>query len=396
MTIDILCKVVDNYGDIGVVYRLARALSQLDPFLTLRLVVDDLFAFSMLEPLVCPRLAVQNVRGWTVVDWKGPDEVNGNCYERVYGQASPEVVLECFACGRPDWFEAMLFSPGASSIRTIVNLEYLSAEPFADEFHQMPSLTRSEFVRKHIFMPGFTGNTGGLILDGAFMRLRSDYDNPEEITVKRPLLLTALGCAQAFATEESAKSYWILVFGYERNYSRIVEDIREFGRTRPVLVLVASGKSGPCFIDAWERAGRPFRIVSMPFLPQETWDEALLSCDFLIVRGEDSMARAALSGKPFLWHAYPQSEKHQMVKVRALLERMRPFFDRADFEPLESAFLAFNDRLADDTEVLGCECITPFLDAGIRIRQGFSSFSKTLIAHGNLAANLMTFIRKVV
>src|SRR5512145_3134569 len=42
VTIDILCKVVDNYGDIGVAWRLARALSELPDPPALRLVVDDL------------------------------------------------------------------------------------------------------------------------------------------------------------------------------------------------------------------------------------------------------------------------------------------------------------------------------------------------------------------
>ena len=46
MTIDILCKVVDNYGDIGLVYRLARALSELEAGPSLRLIVDDLHAFE--------------------------------------------------------------------------------------------------------------------------------------------------------------------------------------------------------------------------------------------------------------------------------------------------------------------------------------------------------------
>ncbi|MDE6349393.1 MAG: elongation factor P maturation arginine rhamnosyltransferase EarP, partial [Treponemataceae bacterium] len=40
--ITILCKVVDNFGDIGFVYRLARALTERDGQLRLRLIVSDL------------------------------------------------------------------------------------------------------------------------------------------------------------------------------------------------------------------------------------------------------------------------------------------------------------------------------------------------------------------
>ena len=398
MTLDILCKVVDNYGDIGVVYRLARALSELDPTLELRLVVDDLHAFSLLEPLVRPGLAAQTVRGWTLLDWAGPGGGDNGAFAAAYGQAGPRIVLECFACGRPDWLEAMLFDDSRTDSSTIVNLEYLSAEPYADEFHRMPSLTRSQFVHKHIFMPGFTPKTGGLILDSGFMRSRARYADPAEVAGHRASLLDTLGLrldadAGACVPEER---FWILVFGYERNYGRIVEDIAKFGESRRVMVLVANGKSGPCFMHAWERAGRPFPTMRLPFLPQETWDEVLTACDFNIVRGEDSMARAALSGRPFLWHAYPQAGAHQLVKVQALLDRMRPAFHQDDFTGIESSFLAFNDRLADGVEVAGTENISRLLEADARMRQGFSTFSDALIANGDLASALMTFLVDIV
>ena len=397
MTIDVLCKVVDNYGDIGVVYRLARALSELDPAPVLRIVVDDLRAFSLLEPLVRPDVAVQTVRGWTIVDWRGPTVADAGSYEAVYGQAGPRVVLECFACGRPDWFEAMLFDDDDDgSQKTIVNIEYLSAEPYADEFHRLPSLTRSGSVRKHMFMPGFTPGTGGLILDSAFVAAKARCSEPAGLAVERGLLLAGAGLemlpSDGLSADGTVGMFWVLVFSYERDYARIVADLAAFNAKRPVLVLVASGKSEPCFMRAWEDAGRPFRVLRLPFLPQETWDRVLLASDFLFVRGEDSMARAALSGRPFLWHAYPQAEAHQLVKVRALLERMRAHFDPQDFRYVEETFLAFNDRLADGAAVAGTERVTRLLEADARMLHGFSSFADALAANGNLADALMTFL----
>ena len=52
--ITILCKVVDNFGDIGVVYRLAKSilnLSQNPQFAKtkIRLIVDDLTAFNKIN-----------------------------------------------------------------------------------------------------------------------------------------------------------------------------------------------------------------------------------------------------------------------------------------------------------------------------------------------------------
>ena len=45
--VTILCKVVDNFGDIGVVYRLARALTDLYPDISIRIIVDNLKSFSL-------------------------------------------------------------------------------------------------------------------------------------------------------------------------------------------------------------------------------------------------------------------------------------------------------------------------------------------------------------
>jgi len=375
VTIDILCKVVDNYGDIGVVFRLARALSELPDAPRLRLVVSDLEAFHHLEPLVDRTLAIQSIRGWTVIDWSGPTAETRSAYEAVYKEEIPLFVLECFACGRPDWFESMLFDETQTTVRTIMNIEYLTAEAYADEMHLMPSITRSATVKKHMFMPGFTSKTGGLILDNAFVQ--------------------ALGC------RANSSRLQVFVFSYERDYTGIVSDLSAFSRRHPVVAHLAHGRSQACFIDAWEKAGQPFPVVRLPFLPQEEWDRVLISCDFLIVRGEDSMARAALSGKPFLWQAYPQENAHQLVKVQALLDTMKPFFDADIFAPLESAFLAFNDRLADGPEVRGTECVMPLLELALLDKKGsgchgFSSFASGLFLNGNLAANLMTFIRKVV
>lgn len=48
-TIDIFCTIIDNFGDIGVCWRLAKQLQQ-EYQLTVRLWVDDLASFAKLEP----------------------------------------------------------------------------------------------------------------------------------------------------------------------------------------------------------------------------------------------------------------------------------------------------------------------------------------------------------
>jgi uncharacterized repeat protein (TIGR03837 family) len=390
MTIDLLCKVVDNFGDIGVVYRLARALSELDDPPTLRIIVDNLEAFNALCPEVDPRQNVQLVRGWTVLSWHAEALMSyRSCYER----DPARIVLEAFACGRPEWLEAMLFDPVDLATRTIINIEYLTAEPYADEFHLMPSLTRSPLVRKYMFMPGFTASTGGLILDGHFLdSIRHGMDSCGRQAL-RVELARRLGIAAGLASEQHS---WIVIFGYERDYSRIVADIAEFGRQQAVLVLAANAKSQPCLEAAWRNAGRPFALERLPFLEQVIWDTLLVAADLSIVRGEDSLSRAALAGRPFLWHAYPQDGAYQLVKVRALLERMAPYFAPDLFAPLRDAYIAFNDRTTDGPAVRGEESILPVLRIASSLRPGFARWSKDLESHGNMAAHLMTCIHEIV
>ncbi len=390
MTIDILCKVVDNFGDIGVVYRLARALAEADPTLRLRLVVDGLEAFTALAPEIDPALEAQDFRGWRVYRW---DLSPGPAREE-FRREPPRRAVECFACGKPDWYEELVFDPADAAPRRILNLEYLTAEDYAVDFHRLVAATRSEKVRKFFFMPGFAPGTGGLLLDRTFLAARARFLDPATRPAARLAALRAAGLAAA-APADAGGRFWVAVFSYERDFARIVADLAAYARERPLLALVAAGRSEPCFRRAWEDAGRPFPALFPPFLPQETWDELLLAGDFAVVRGEESLARAALSGRPFLWHAYVQEEAHQLVKVRALLERLRPRFEPALFAPVEELFLAFNDRLRDDPAVAGTERLLPLLEAAEALKPGFEAFSEGLLALGNLADNLLTFFGEI-
>jgi uncharacterized repeat protein (TIGR03837 family) len=382
MTIDILCRVVDNLGDIGVVYRLARALSEASPSPNLRLIVDDLAAFHALAPEVNPGKPFQRVRDWEIIRWDSPWEG--------FVRDPPRLIIECFACGRPEWLENLIFAPGTGR-KLIVDLEYLTAESWADEFHLIDGLTRSSSVKKRIFMPGFSEGTGGLIIDRRFARERERFLDQAGRAEGRKGLTAKFGLEPGSDTR-----FWISVFSYEHDYRRIVADIAAYGAGRPVLALAASGKSQACFLEAWTEAGKPFPAVALPFLDQETWDDVILASDFSIVRGEESLARAALSGSPFLWHAYIQENAWQLVKVRALLERMRPFFEPRDFTAVEGLFLGFNDRFVDGPGEGGKEDLLSALERVENLEKEFRTWSDGLFFRGDLGGRLLTFLREFV
>ncbi len=382
MIIDILCKVVDNLGDIGVVFRLAKALTALSPSLELRIIVDGLEAFHAIEPSLDASLPVQGLNGWTVAQWDKPCDL--------FLVRRPRYVIEAFACGRPDWYEAILFDETDTETRRLVNLEYLSAEPYTEEMHRIPSLTRSHLVKKYMFMPGFSPKTGGLIIDPEFREARARFHG-DRATLVRARHSLGLGPVYDSRPKELDERFWIIVFSYEHDYAPILGDLSLFNESRPLAVLLAPGRGESCFKKAWLEAGSPFPLIELPFLPQARWDEVLLASDFSIVRGEESLARAALSGHPFLWHAYLQDNGHQQVKVAALLDRMEPFFSHESFMLLRKLFLDFNERAQDTCEAHGNERILPVLRMTDACSSGFSAFSEFLMQNGDLAAHLLTF-----
>jgi len=124
---DIFCSVVDNYGDIGVTWRLARQLVA-EHQCAVRLWVDDLRAFEKICPQIDSQQSSQFQDGVQVRHWptQWPDEV------------AADVVIAAFACQLPHaYMEAM-----ADRERTPLwlNLDYLSAEEWVGGCHGLPSV----------------------------------------------------------------------------------------------------------------------------------------------------------------------------------------------------------------------------------------------------------------
>ena len=138
---DIFCSVVDNYGDIGVTWRLARQLVA-EHQVAVRLWVDDLRAFVPLCPEADASAAQQWQQGVEVRQWPAewvPVEV-------------ADVVIEAFACKLP---EAYLHAMKAREKPALwINLEYLSAEEWVSGCHGLPSM-RPDGLKRMFFFPGF-------------------------------------------------------------------------------------------------------------------------------------------------------------------------------------------------------------------------------------------------
>ncbi len=302
---DIFCCVVDNYGDIGVTWRLARQLVA-EHELQVRLWVEEPAAFLRLCPQADARLAVQCVDGVQVHHW--PRDFPA--------VEAADVVIEAFACRVPArYVEAMAAQPTKP---LWLNLEYLSAEDWVSGYHALPS-PQAGGLQKFFFFPGFVDGTGGLLREDDLLAQRRMFQAADSL---RRDFLAQLGVILADNT-------WLIsLFAYENPALDVWLDALAEG-SQATLLLVPQGRiEGDLrrWLGATENASELFwqrgnlQVRLLPFLSQYDYDLLLWSCDFNAVRGEDSFIRAQWAGRPLLWHIYRQEEGAHWDKLEAFLD----------------------------------------------------------------------------
>ena len=367
MNIAVLCKVVDNFGDIGVVWRLCCQLSNQikKENLTskINLIVDDLASFNKICNSVDANKSFQIVDNINIFNWNDEklcyDEFSKNDGENL------SVILEVFQCGRPSWMEKILFEDKLNRTVQIIMIDYLTAEKYAEDFHCLQSLTRSSKVQKVNFMPGFTNKTGGLIIDSEWEQL-CDYKNNKTL----------------------------LCFTYDRNWDALANACKKSNNIEKVLIAPGKGFNSlkKSFYSNFIKDSN-LKIEELSFMNQNEWDKMLKNCGVLFIRGEESMSRACLSGIPFVWHAYPQSDEYQLIKVRALLERMSVHFKCEDFKIIEKVWFLINSAESEVEQEVFEKAILDFFDNAEKLVYGFREFALDLRKNGDLCSNLMTFIK---
>lgn len=355
LDITILCTVVDNFGDIGVCWRLCKHLLK-NPDVKLRLVTDDLTAFNRINSKIDISKHKQDCQGVTVYYEKDYDL----CYKE-FTENPPVIILECFQCGYADWLEKILFEDRVDHTVNIIMIDYLSAEEWADDFHGLKSLTRTALVPKVNYMPGFSEKTGGLLF-------------PEEQLFEN-----------AMNNMKNHQFKNVLFFAYEKDWDSIVKAMNKFF-SKDTTVKIAGGVGQKSILQAVKNNDCAFTTQELSYINQEDWDSMMSSMDFMIIRGEDSMAQACLLGIPFIWQAYVQEKDYQLVKVNALLERMKPFFNE-NFQYVKNAWQIINNEYGNLENA-----VTDFLEHYEDLKPGFEAFARSLRKNGDLANNLMTFI----
>ncbi len=287
---DIFCKVIDNHGDIGVCWRLASDLGARGE--TVRLWVDDPSALRWMAPGGAPNVAVQH---WS-------DETS-------WPQAG-DVLVEAFGCNPAPAFVAAFAQRHrqAPAAARWINLEYLSAEPFAERAHGLPSPVShgpGAGLTKYFFYPGFTPRTGGLLREPGLLAHQASFDRT------------------AWATRRGIPSgdRLISLFCYEPPaLAALLHQLAQ--ADQPTQLLVTAGRAAAATRAALQQLPQAGALTVhwLPLMDQPAFDELLWACDFNFVRGEDSLVRAVWAGRPFAWHIYPQDDGAHEAKLQAFLK----------------------------------------------------------------------------
>jgi uncharacterized repeat protein (TIGR03837 family) len=324
---DIFCAVVDNFGDIGVTWRLARQLAA-EHGQPVRLWVDDLDTFARLCPTANAHDAQQTHDGVEIRHWP-----------KTWPGAEPaDVVVEAFACNLP---QAYINAMAASGRRILwLNLEYLSAEDWIVGCHALPSL-QANGLQKYFFFPGFEAQTGGLIREADLMLRRARFQADPQQQAEFLAALDVVKQPEArllslFAYENPAVGGWLDALA---NDTRVNQLLVPEGR---VLGDVAAWLGVPK-VQAGDRHQRgSLQISIVPFMTQDEYDLLLWSCDFNAVRGEESFIRAQWAGRPLVWHIYPQEDDAHWDKLNAFLDLYAHALPPAADEALRGFWRAWN------------------------------------------------------
>ena len=331
---DIFCRVVDNYGDAGVCWRLARQLAD-EHGLAVTLWIDDVASLARFVPALAPDFADQGEHGVRV--------------RRLEATPPPDapvadVVVEAFGCGLPDaYVQAMASAPHAP---VWIVLEYLSAEPWIDASHGLPSPHPRLPLTRWFWFPGFTAGSGGVLRERDLLELRDAW------RAQARAVAMALPGSDA---SEPRPALHVSLFCYANPALPALLDLWADGE-EPVICVVPEGIADAALARFTggnvPRAGATLTqgrltLAGSAFVDQGAFDRRLWTSDLNFVRGEDSFVRAQWAARPFVWHIYPQEGDAHLAKMDAFLTRFEAGLEAETAAALRAFWYAWNTGAPD-------------------------------------------------
>ena len=329
---DIFCKVIDNFGDIGICWRLAADLAARGQ--RVRLWVDDASALAWMAPLGCDGV---QVLPWGLhlraIDLEAMSAAPPDVMIEAFGcEIAPEFIA---ACARIDWAIARKDTQNTDKANpqpVWINLEYLTAELYAERNHGLPSLVQSgplEGWTKWFWYPGFTAGTAGLLRELDLPKRQAAFDRnlwlkSQGIDVGGDTAVVSLFCYEPPALAGLLAGWVVDGLNGQRVHLLVTS-----GRATNAVLAVSGKNAGENAIFDTLKELQPnqygreqLSISYLPPLTQAAFDHLLWASDLNFVRGEDSVIRAIWAGRPFVWQIYPQGDGVHLTKLDAFLNML--------------------------------------------------------------------------
>lgn len=383
-SLDIFCEIIDNFGDIGVVYRLAKELKNLyGDRVEIRVFlnrVDEFISINKKAKLV----EYQEIDGIIYI-------TNEYLAKNICTFSPANVIIEAFGCNILE--EYLERAKVESSL--LINLEYLSGEDWIEDIHLMESPLGAPKLKKYFFMPGFTEKTGGVIVDSLFLERKKSVLKNKDMYLNK------------YIPEIEKEDYFIgTIFSYEKNFLPLLDVLIENKRKNCLLILGEKSQTSIKSIiqdldgvtskdDTYQYRNIMFKF--MPFLEQEEYEELINLVDYNFVRGEDSFVRALLTGKPFIWHIYLQDEMAHMDKIEGFVGKYRDTLEKVGLKgALDTHIELLRDyNLRDSNSLeLGKESFDNFFKKFEEISKLSQNYSEYIELKCNLIDKLNEFILK--
>ena len=371
--IDIFCEVIDNFGDAGVVFRLAKELKTYNNNFNVRIFINRLSELEKINKKIDILSKTQVV-----------DEITYILKENSNLFSPAELIIEAFGCEIPkNYYDKIDKS-------LIINLEYLTAEKWALDFHLKESLTGNPNIKKFFYMPGFDEKSGGLILDEKFLQKIDKKNKIDRFSI-----------INKYIESFDKNATFGILFSYESDYCNLIKYLAE--KDSKTILAVMGEKSVYSINYALKKLNlipinncikyKNLTIKYIDFMEQSEFDDLLWCCDFAFVRGEESIVRAAIAGIPFIWHIYCQDEYAHMDKLNAFLEKFSEFSEsKKIIEKYCNLVYNYNYRNINSLELEKIPDYRVFFEHLDEIRNCSNSFSRYLREKCSLIDKLFLFL----
>lgn len=468
LKIDIFCDVIDNYGDAGVCLNLARSLIE-DQSCSVRIFCNDLDVMNHLLNESDNKNSYLEIVNWdlnrTAYD---PADVVIPAFNCFFDDTTLSKLQELSRNERAAMNAAQTNGPESLALNgdsndgskapvvprapLMINLDYLSAEQWTEDYHGVFSPIHDILV--YYFYPGFTPTSGGLNIDRAFKEKALQHlvslavkaknlASSDATSTQANMLDKLLSCDDKSDLSFSVFSYQNLVLpklfqksARTKHFTLNVfegiplNNLNTIFKTKLAVPNELYFKDGLAFSkgDALENSLNATKeakddvktgtlgtalseegdskqskalgnvcLKATAMVPHAKYDELLLSSDFNLVRGEDSIVRALHVGSPFLWQIYVQKQNQHLIKLSAFINRVKVIMSQSIPELITK--LSSIDIMSDDAASklkdlsLSDVCLKALKDSGLQItdlfviknssdlNQALNAFEEVLLAY---------------